>query len=331
MKSISTRITIFSLLIAIIVSCSEPKDYSQAASDPGVFHYAMDKLSETIVHDIFSPPVASRIYAYPSIAAYEVMAAADSSFISLQGQLRELKDLPQPEPGVEYCFELASLHAFLETSKALVFSEDKIEMVMDTLYNHFRVVGVPSDVYERSMSFGKAMSNHILEWADEDNYKQTRTFPKYTVTSNKGTWVPTPPAYMEGIEPHWDKIRPFVIDSAEQFKPTPPTPFDMTTGSKFHEELMEVYDVGKNLDEEQKEIAAFWDCNPYVMNTVGHVMYATKKITPGGHWIGIVGITARKANSSFIETAEAYALTSIALFDGFISCWDYHYFPFFPE
>ena len=119
MKSISTRITIFSLLIAIIVSCSEPKDYSQAASDPGVFHYAMDKLSETIVHDIFSPPVASRIYAYPSIAAYEVMAAADSTFISLQGQLRELKDLPQPEPGVEYCFELASLYAFLETSKAI--------------------------------------------------------------------------------------------------------------------------------------------------------------------------------------------------------------------
>ena len=54
-------------------------------------------------------------------------------------------------------------------------------------------------------------------------------------------------------------------------------------------------------------------------------MYATKKITPGGHWIGIVGIAARKANSSYIETVEAYALTSIALFDGFISCWDEKY------
>ena len=85
---------------------------------------------------------------------------------------------------------------------------------------------------------------------------------------------------------------------------------------------MEVYEVGKNLSQEQKEIASFWDCNPYVMNVTGHVMAATKKITPGGHWIGIVKIACKKAETDPMKTAEAYALTSIALADGFISCWD---------
>jgi len=27
---------------------------------------------------------------------------------------------------------------------------------------------------------------------------------------------------MNGIEPHWNKIRPFVLQSADQFKPVPP-------------------------------------------------------------------------------------------------------------
>lgn len=51
-------------------------------------------------------------------------------------------------------------------------------------------------------------------------------------------------------------------------------------------------------------------------------MFATKKITPGGHWIGITAIVTRQAKSSFDETVNAYANVSIALFDAFISCWD---------
>ena len=47
----------------------------------------------------------------------------------------------------------------------------------------------------------------ILNWADTDFYKQTRTYPKYTIQQDDKYWKPTPPDYMEGIEPHWNKIR----------------------------------------------------------------------------------------------------------------------------
>ena len=77
--------------------------------------------------------------------------------------------------------------------------------------------------------------------------------------------------------------------------------------------------------EDRTAIAKFWDCNPYVSHHTGHVMFATKKITPGGHWIGITSIATRQAGSDFMETVAAYTLTSIALFDGFISCWDEKY------
>ena len=51
-------------------------------------------------------------------------------------------------------------------------------------------------------------------------------------------------------------------------------------------------------------------------------MFATKKITPGGHWIGITKIATKKANLNLMETIQTYALVSISLFDAFIICWD---------
>ena len=52
---------------------------------------------------------------------------------------------------------------------------------------------------------------------------------------------------------------------------------------------------------------------------------STKKITPGGHWIGITKIACESSKLSLAKSIQAYALCSIALFDGFISCWDEKY------
>ena len=66
---------------------------------------------------------------------------------------------------------------------------------------------------------------------DNDNYNQTRTMPKFTVdTDNPSRWQPTPPSYMDGIEPHWNKIRTFVLDSAAQFKPNKHPEFSLEEG-----------------------------------------------------------------------------------------------------
>ena len=61
------------------------------------------------------------------------------------------------------------------------------------------------------------------------------------------------------------------------------------------------------------------------MHVQGHAMFATKKITPGGHWMGIVAVASREANADLLQSAEAYARTSLALADGFISAWDEKY------
>jgi len=315
------------LSLFVIVGCQEANntDYKAAASNPIHYHHSVKKLTDVIVHDIFSPPQASRIYAYPNIAAYEVLRQGNVDYKSLAGQLTELKEIPQPEQEVDYCYPLASIHAFLTVGKALIFSENKIVAHEEEVYQMYKDMGVPSSVYKRSLEYGNAVAQHILVWADGDNYKQTRTFPKYSITEDPEKWKPTPPSYMDGIEPHWRDIRPFVIDSAQQFVPMPPPKFDMTKGSDFYKETMHVYETIKNITEDQTAIASFWDCNPYVSHQTGHVMYATKKITPGGHWMGITSIATQQDSASIMRTSEVYTAVSIALADAFISCWDEKY------
>ena len=84
----------------------------------------------------------------------------------------------------------------------------------------------------------------MMEWAKQDNYAQTRTMPKFSInTEDPSRWVPTPPDYMDGIEPNWNKMRTFVLDSASLFKPERPTAFSMKKDSQFYKEVMQVYET----------------------------------------------------------------------------------------
>ena len=301
-------------------------NYGQTVSNPSFTHKAMKQLSDILVHDIFSPPVASRNYVYPTIAAYEIARLSqEDSYNSFAGKLSDFTAIPTPEDGKNYDCAIASLEAFYATAKNFVFSEDSITKYHDEVLTAWSELGIPRDIYTNSIQYGQQVAAHIIAWSKKDNYAESRSFPKYSVDDEKYSWKPTPPGYFEGIEPHWRSIRPMVIEKADQFRPIDPTPFDTKKGSVFYQEMMEVYETVKNANKEQKEIANFWDCNPYKLNVVGHAMHATKKITPGGHWIGIAKIAGEKNKADYVKSWYAYASTSIALFDGFISCWDEKY------
>lgn len=314
-------------LIALLGSCSSPSEPIEITAEE--LHASTDKLTDVMVHDIFSPPVASRVYAYPSIAAYEIMALHSDSYRSLQGQVPGLSAIPEPKTDSPVNYRLAALIAHMDMGRRLIFSEDKVTTFRDSLYNVWEKRN-PGE-FEAARTYGLEVAEFITAWMNEDNYAQTRTMSKFTVdTDDPSRWQPTPPSYMEGIEPHWNKIRPFVIDSAAQFKPTPPPPFTMEEGSAFYKEVREVYDISNEITEkgdesEEVAIAQFWDCNPYVSVTRGHLMFATKKISPGAHWMGITKIACRDTDSNFDKTTYAYAKTAIAMADAFISCWDEKY------
>ena len=319
------RFVALTLILSSFLACKQDLSYKSEVGNPKLIHNTVKQLTDIIVHDIFSPPVASRNYVYPSIAAYEAIIHDTIGFKSLAGQLTGLGPVPKPDKDKSYEFSISANKAFIDVGRALIFSEQKMNDYETDLMQKYAKMGVPSRVIKNSIEYGTKVANHILNWSKNDNYHQTRSFPKFSLTEKKHEWKPTPPAYMDAIEPHWREIRPFVLEHADQFSPEPPTPFDTDKNSKFYKETMEVYDAVKDADKEAVEIAQFWDCNPFVMNVTGHVMHATKKITPGGHWMGICSIASQKNEDDIIETLRTYAWVSIALADGFISCWDEKY------
>jgi hypothetical protein len=314
------------LLLAVAVSaCTRgdapaPVPTSELAER---LHAATQAVTDVITYDIFSPPQASRIYAYAATAAYEVLRQGDSSYRSLAGQVGDLPPIPPP-PGGPVSLPLAAVRAYLTVGHALTFSRDRMDSLRQGAGARFEGE-MDAATYRRSIAYGDTVARAVLAWANADRYRESRGYPKYSVTQAPGRWIPTPPAYMDAVEPNWAILRPLVLDSASEFRPPPPHHFDVRPDSPFGRELREVHAVGRGLTEAERAIAAFWDCNPYVMHVQGHTMFATKKMSPGGHWMGITRLALRQAGADPLRAAEAYARVAIALYEGFLAAWDEKY------
>lgn len=310
--------------ILMLPSCTEKAgDYKKFTEDPLLYSKTVKKLNDVVLENNFPPMIATRNYAYANIAAYETAIAGNSQFKSLSGQIKHLPVMPKPEAGKEIDFSLASLFSFCKVGNAVTFPEGSMMEYYDELKKNAKKAGMTSEILKNTLAFSDTVVAVLLKWSKGDNYAQTRSAEKYTVRDEDGRWTPTPPMYAQAVEPKWNTIRCLTLDSCSQFKPPRPPVFDIKNkNSEYFKALNEVKRIGDSLTDEQKHIADFWDDNPFKMNVSGHVMFATKKFSPPGHWMNIVGIAAKEAKADFPTTVAVYTETSIALFDAFISSWD---------
>ena len=287
-----------------------------------MLHQLNDLLINTVMDDLFTPPIASRIYTYPNIAFYECIRFDDPSAQPLSGKLNGLKQLPLTGKGNDNF--ISACIAYSLVAQNLVGSEYKIEdwrnWFVDSIKNLVDVV-----VYKNSYDYGKRIADSIIAWAKKDNYLKSRGMTRFTASEKPGTWQPTPNDYAPGLEPHWNVLRPMIMRSCSQFSPTEKLKYNSSTQSLFYKNVMEVYNISKKMDSAQRQIAFYWDDNPNVSVIEGHLTYFIHKISPGGHWIKIAGQACQQKNISLVKTAQVYALSSISIYEAFIACWDEKY------
>lgn len=312
-------------LITLFASsaCNKPKN--EDLSDTEILHQNQDQLTQVIIYDVFTPPVASRIYAYSSIASFEAMRYAKPGTASIAGSLKKFKAFPEPEKGKKYNFALAATRAFFTVVHKVIFSIDSLKVYENRVYAQFQN-SLDQETYNRSVAFGDSIGKIVLARAAIDNYKISRGKAKFLGKQEPGQWRPTPPDYMDGVEWCWGTMEPFILDSTSLSKNLPEPPeYSTDTASEYYKEVTGLYKLTNNLSQEQKDIARFWDDNPFVMEHSGHMMFANKKITPGGHWMGIAAIASRKTKADVVKVSQVYAVTAVALYDAFISCWNLKY------
>lgn len=312
--------SLLTILLVVSLSCAGFSVDKESTS-----HYlrAQQLLSDAMVHDIFAPPAAARIYAYAGMAALlTVVPTGSGSGNGLAIPCRDLPTVPVASKDVDRA--TASALALLYTGQGLVYTTAHMQVESGKLMTTLKTDRSEA-VAKATEAHALAVSKAILAWAATDGYAQVKNNNGYQVSGAPEHWEPTPPGYMQPILPGWHRLRPFLIDSASQFRTTSPPSYSRSDTSEYVRSMAEVLEVSRKLSADQRDIAAFWDCNPFVMNTGGHAAFSAKKISPGGHWMGIAGVVSRQLDLPLDSTLYVHALLGVTLADAFIACWDQKY------
>lgn len=268
----------------------------------------------------YTPPVASRAFAYISIAGYEAIAAGTGGR-SLAGQLNGLTTLPARADGVYD--EALVLHAVMSDATAVFFANTgpSGQRAMAAMRDRFGAKinsGVAQDIAARSVAYGSAVASHIHDWSMTDGGADVVNmgFPMtWTLTEGPAHWVPTSKVVQQQapLLPNWGKNRPFAMPVGVACPIAAPLDYSEEPASAFYAEAMEVYTTTKSLSDEQKKIARFWSDDPMLSPT------------PPGHWVSIAMQILQRDQADLIQSLDVLARVGMAVADGFIACWQAKY------
>ena len=85
MKKIFNPYCSLLLMVFFLVSCSQNKP--APLNEVDLLINNEDQLTQVIIYDVFTPPVASRIYVYSSLASYEAIRFAKEGTSSIAEKL----------------------------------------------------------------------------------------------------------------------------------------------------------------------------------------------------------------------------------------------------
>jgi hypothetical protein len=277
-------------------------------------------LALTLVRDTpgFSPPVASRAFAYSGVTLYEALVPGMHGYRTLAGQLKELD--PAPEPSEEAHHWPTVANAALASIVRRLFPTAPAERQADVnalerrLAQEFRG-SVPTGVFRRSVSRGRSVAQHVFDWSRTDggHAAYLDNFPDYFPPVGPGLWVPTPPGFLPALQPFWETNRRFALAAGANCNPGPPPPYSEESSSAFVAEARECYEAATNLTTEQEAIALFWSDDPVAT------------FTPPGHWVSILTQVIEREDFGLDVAAEAYVQVGMAVADAFIACWHTKY------
>jgi len=319
-KNIKTYLLLLLLVGALSCKTNSSNEIIIPAADIDTVVRAM---SDIMVHDVTNPPLAARFFAYTFLAGYEIVSQNNPSIKNMHGILNDYPAIEKP--GIKkYNYQLAALLATIETASRIQPSGKRLQSLKEKILRHVEN-DMDEEIITGSVNYATAISDQVMKYARGDGYRSFSDYPRYTPLNDEGHWFPTPPGYIAAVEPYFGKLRTFFLDSGSQFIPPLPAPFSKNKSSAFYILMDSVYETGKHLTNEQKEIAAFWDCNPFALADQGHLKVGIKKISPGAHWMGIAGIACTQKNLSFDSSMMIHGLLALTLTDAFISCWDEKY------
>jgi hypothetical protein len=167
----------------------------------------------------------SRHYAYSGIALYEAVVAGMPAYQSIVSQLNGLSGLPTAMPGYAYhwaasanaALALINKKFFPNASAANISAMDSLEAALNTQYSS----EADAAVINRSIAFGKAVAQKVVEWSEADGYQHIND--PYTPPFSGGQyWTPPSTPLPVHTLPYLGNLRRMVAGSGDGAQVNPP-------------------------------------------------------------------------------------------------------------
>lgn len=321
MKSLFINLII---IFAIAVSCRPKEKHVHQLADGTDLRRATEEMAMVMLRDNTNPPLAARFFAYSFIAGYEVLRTTSDSMPNIFG----ITDTAQVNKAISndaYVPELAALFAIYITAAQLQPSGKDLKNIVDEIRRKNIDRGITAEKIDAAVQYASQQSKEVIDFARKDGYTAAARLRRYSPQTMAGAWFPTPPGYFGAVEPYFQTLNPILVDSFVSANKLQPTPFDHRKGSSFYKAMMEIYTISEHLSDEQKQVAAFWDNNPFAVQNDGHLVYGEKKVSPGAHWMSIAAQVCSNRGKSFRESLLTQAVLAATMFDAFIYCWKCKY------
>jgi hypothetical protein len=311
------------VMVAAVIGLAALPARADPAAEVRVIQSWYRLILELVRHTpTYSPPVASRSFAYLGVTAFEAKASGDAALVSLEGQLNGLAGLPDREAGVAYN-DAVILQAALSASALNFFpntgpSGQRAMAAMTERLDGEVAEGIATDVAARSRAYGEALAAAIRAWSATDGgaVVENLGFPlTHELGGRPESWVPTSTIRLQQtpLLPGWGAVRTFAMPDGGTCPLPPPPAFSEDPASPFYAEAMEVVEVTRALTDEQKLIARFWSDDPMLSTT------------PPGHWVSIVLQIMERDGADAAVHGEVLARLGVAVADAFIGCWKTKY------
>lgn len=279
-----------------------------------------------------NPPYTARMFAYLSVAQYDALVAAWHFAFTYNRRPayerdRQLKNrtsgaaLPA-YPSVEAVVAGASVEVLVSMFPCeRPWLDTKLEAHQRALLNSGRYTH--SDL-EAGMKLGREVALLVLSRSKSDHMKEANNqslIPGFAMDAAKRglttPWESQESPKRPPLLPGYGQVQPWNLSTETLVSMRPPLPPGLGS-DVFQQHLDELLSTTRHLSSEKRRIAAFW--------ADGSGSY-----TPPGHWNRLASDLCLKYGLNELRSARAMALTSTAVADAGIACWDAKYYYYYPR
>jgi hypothetical protein len=298
-KLISVCLLLSPVVVASPAHASLQPRASSLASN-GLVAEFLSELTVRVSRDRVAPTKASRLYANVAYAMFLASAPSDDLLFEKLGNVPELPARAESiDPVVAALAAGTSVarNIFLVAAARTTFGEFRDRIL------RMAAVNLSATTEYESIGYGISIADAVVARTKTDGFEESKKIVAPDV-KGPGIWVPTQPGYQPAIDPGWGALTTFFNDTKKCSLPVAPTSGD--SSSPFQGAAEEVATVAKNLTEEQKSIARFWDDS------------RGRTGTPAGHWLEVALAAGLEKNTDAVKLIRVVAHTSMAVSDSFI-------------